>query len=46
MSAAAPDREDRTPEQRLDIGFLDGCGIRPDIPRWSELARDEAQAAG
>jgi HD-like signal output (HDOD) protein len=46
MSTAEPDREDHTPEQRLDIGFLDGCGIRPDMPRWSQLARDEAQAAG
>lgn len=46
MSTAEPDREDHTPEQRLDIGFLDGCGIRPDIQRWSQLARDEAQAAG
>jgi HD-like signal output (HDOD) protein/ActR/RegA family two-component response regulator len=46
MSTAEPDREDHTPEQRLDIGFLDACGIRPDLPRWSHLAREEAQAAG
>ena len=45
MSTAEPDREDHTPEQRLDIGFLDACGIRPDLPRWSQLAREESQAA-
>ena len=45
MSTAEPDREDHTPEQRLDIGFLDGCGIRPDLSRWSQLAREESQAA-
>jgi HD-like signal output (HDOD) protein len=45
MSTAEPDREDHTPEQRLDIGFLDACGIQPDLPRWSQLAREEAQAA-
>jgi HD-like signal output (HDOD) protein/CheY-like chemotaxis protein len=45
MSTAEPDRDDHTPEQRLDIGFLDSCGIRPDLPRWSQLARDESQTA-
>jgi len=45
MSTAEPDREDHTPEQRLDIGFLDACGIRPDLPRWSQLAREESHAA-
>jgi hypothetical protein len=45
MSTAEPDRDDHTPEQRLDIGFLDTCGIRPDLPRWSQLAREESQAA-
>jgi HD-like signal output (HDOD) protein len=45
MSTAEPDREDHTPEQRLDIGFLDSCGIRPDLHRWSQLAREESQAA-
>ncbi len=45
MSTAEPDRDDHTPEQRLDIGFLDACGIRPDLPRWSQLAREESQAA-
>jgi HD-like signal output (HDOD) protein len=44
MSTAEPDRDDHTPEQRLDIGFLDACGIRPDLSRWSQLAREEAQA--
>jgi HD-like signal output (HDOD) protein len=45
MSTAEPDREDHTPEQRLDIGFLDSCGIRPDLPRWSQLARETVHAA-
>jgi HD-like signal output (HDOD) protein len=44
ISTAEPDREDHTPEQRLDIGFLDACGIRPDLPRWSQLAREESHA--
>jgi HD-like signal output (HDOD) protein len=44
MSTVEPDRDDHTPEQRLDIGFLDACGIRPDLGRWSQLAREEAQA--
>ncbi len=45
MSTVEPDRDDHTPEQRLDIGFLDSCGIRPDLPRWSQLAREESHAA-
>jgi HD-like signal output (HDOD) protein/ActR/RegA family two-component response regulator len=44
MSTVEPDRDDHTPEQRLDIGFLDACGIRPDLARWGQLAREEAQA--
>ena len=46
ISTAEPDRDDHTPEQRLDIGFLDSCGIRPDLQRWSQLAREESQATG
>jgi len=45
ISTVEPDRDDHTPEQRLDIGFLDSCGIRPDLPRWSQLAREESQTA-
>jgi HD-like signal output (HDOD) protein len=44
ISTVEPDRDDHTPEQRLDIGFLDACGIRPDLPRWSQLAREESHA--
>jgi HD-like signal output (HDOD) protein len=43
IGTADPDRSDATPEQRLDIGFLDECGFAPDLPRWKALARAEVQ---
>ncbi len=45
ISTAEPDRDDATPEQRLDVGFLDECGIAPDLVRWSEWARQEVERA-
>jgi HD-like signal output (HDOD) protein/ActR/RegA family two-component response regulator len=45
IATAEPDRGDATPEQRLDVGFLDECGIAPDLARWSEWARQEVRGA-
>jgi HD-like signal output (HDOD) protein/ActR/RegA family two-component response regulator len=45
IATAEPDRGDATPEQRLDVGFLDECGIAPDLARWSEWARQEVGRA-
>jgi hypothetical protein len=45
VATAEPDRGDATPEQRLDVGFLDECGIAPDLARWSEWARQEVRGA-
>ena len=41
ISAVDPDAPGSGAEHRLDIGFLDGCGIVPDVVQWSQWARDE-----
>jgi HD-like signal output (HDOD) protein len=43
ISTADHDPGDRAPENRLDIGFLAECGIAPQLPLWSQWAREEVQ---
>jgi HD-like signal output (HDOD) protein len=45
ISAVDHDRADSAAEHRLDIGFLDECGIAPALPRWSQWAREEVQGS-
>jgi HD-like signal output (HDOD) protein/CheY-like chemotaxis protein len=45
VSAAEPDAAASGAEHRLDIGFLDGCGITPDLVRWTQWAREEVKGA-
>jgi putative nucleotidyltransferase with HDIG domain len=45
VGTAHPDRSDQVTEQRLDIGFLESCGVQPDLTRWGELTRQELQGA-
>jgi hypothetical protein len=43
VSAVDPDEGAPGVEHRLDVGFLDGCGIAPDLGRWTQWAREEVK---
>jgi HD-like signal output (HDOD) protein len=45
VSAADPDAASPGAEHRLDVGFLDGCGISPNLVQWMQWARDEVKGS-
>jgi HD-like signal output (HDOD) protein/CheY-like chemotaxis protein len=45
LSGADPDASRLGAESRLDIGFLDSCGITPDLVQWTRWARDEVKGS-
>jgi HD-like signal output (HDOD) protein len=45
ISAADPDEGAPGVEHRLDVGFLDGCGMVPDLVRWTQWAREEVKGS-
>lgn len=45
ISAVDPNASGLGTESRLDIGFLDSCGIAPDLAQWTHWARDEMKGS-
>jgi HD-like signal output (HDOD) protein len=45
VSAVDPDEGAPGVEHRLDVGFLDDCGIVPDLVRWTQWAREEVKGS-
>jgi HD-like signal output (HDOD) protein len=45
VSAADPDAAAPGAEHRLDIGFLDACGIAPNLVQWMQWAREEVKGS-
>jgi HD-like signal output (HDOD) protein len=45
VSAVDPEAGSPGAEHRLDVGFLDECGIAPDLVRWTQWAREEVKGS-